>query len=75
MRLPFDVRHRVQGKRALRHACLSERPFRVMSQRRRLFAAYWAGWKPDELRPTRGLILTPRYERYGGGPKWLGRWS
>lgn len=68
----------VDGVRERREALFlrQERPFRIMNQRRRLFAAYWAGWKPDELRPTRGLILTPRYERYGGGgPEWLGRRS
>jgi hypothetical protein len=51
-----------------------ERPWRVANQRRRLSACYWAGWVPDWMRPTRGLLRAPMGLRHGFvPPKWLGR--
>jgi hypothetical protein len=48
--------------------------WRVMNQRRRLYACHWAGYKPAWLRPPRistASRLTP-YERWGEtGRKWL----
>lgn len=49
-----------------------ERPFRIMSQRRRLYACHWAGWRPCWLKPCRGLLRTLSEDRHGTmGRKWL----
>lgn len=49
-----------------------ERPWRVMSQRRRLYACHWAGWRPLWFHVTRGLLRSTPGERYGlEGRKWL----
>lgn len=68
----------VDGVRERREALFlrQERPFRVMNQRRRLFAAYWAMPCPSGYLVTRGLITSPLAARHGQSrPTWLGKTS
>lgn len=72
--LPLATRREVKALRAASANRNAERPFRIMNQRRRLFAAYWATPCPSGYLVTRGLIGTPLASRYGQSrPKWLGR--
>ena len=62
--LPTQLKRQMDAVRIAAAARMDlERPWRIINQRRRLWACHWAGWRPERTSKRWGAV----------GPKWLGK--